>query len=412
MSSSVPVLLSLDTATDRVHAALAVGESVQCLDLPGGAQASSHLLPALQGLLQAQALAWSDLDAIAFGSGPGAFTGLRTACSVTQGLALGAGCPVIVLDTLMAVAEDARQQSPDLCPAGTTLWVLQDARMDELYVAAFDWTGTRWQVVQAAQLWPLTEPMLRWAPDADVSKGALRVCGNALAVYPDRFAPLLSFGTKVLGQDAAPRGRALSTLASQAWAAGDTVDVALALPRYVRDKVAQTTAERRAIAQGPRYTDRLMTEADIPAVLAMEQSACAHPSYAWSEDNYRASLRAGYWMRVRCEADTGRIVAVCVAMDGVDEIHLLNIAVARTLQGQGTARILLGLLYERCRVRHAGLLWLEVRPSNTRALALYRREGFVEVGLRKAYYPAPEGREDALVMKRDVDLGGVARAVD
>lgn len=69
-------------------------------------------------------------------------------------------------------------------------------------------------------------------------------------------------------------------------------------------------------------------------------------------------------------------------------------------------------MYERCRARQAGLLWLEVRPSNERALALYRREGFVEVGRRKAYYPAPEGREDALVMRRDIDLGGLARAVD
>jgi tRNA threonylcarbamoyladenosine biosynthesis protein TsaB len=412
MSFAAPVLLALDTATDRVHAALVVGDAVQTLDLPGGAQASAQLLPALQGMLHEAGLAWPDLDAIAFGSGPGAFTGLRTACSVTQGLALGADCPVIVLDTLMAVAEDARQQAPEDCPPGTEVWVLQDARMEELYVGAFTWRGQDWQVAQAAQLWPLSEPVARWASDA--GRGAeLRLCGNALRTYPDHFAPLWPLGAAVLGAaEAAPRGAALAALAQRAWLRGEAVDVALALPRYVRDKVAQTTAERRAIAQAPRYTDRMMTEADIPAVLAMEQAACAHPVHAWTEGNYRSSLRSGYWMRVRCETDSGRVVAVCVAMDGADEIHLLNIAVDRMLQGRGIARALLGLLYERCRARQAGVLWLEVRPSNGRARALYAREGFVEVGRRKAYYPAPEGREDALVMRRDIDLGGRARAVD
>lgn len=94
----------------------------------------------------------------------------------------------------------------------------------------------------------------------------------------DRFASLWPLGATVLGEaTAAPRAGALAALAQRAWARGDTVDVALALPRYVRDKVAQTTAERRAIAQAPRHIDRLMTEADIPAVLAMEQAACVPP---------------------------------------------------------------------------------------------------------------------------------------
>ena len=109
-----PVLLALDTATERLHIALSLGAGegarTQVQELPGGAQASNGLLPALQGLLNAAGLAWPDVSAIAFGAGPGAFTGLRTACSVTQGLALGLGVPVIALDTLMAVAEDARQQ--------------------------------------------------------------------------------------------------------------------------------------------------------------------------------------------------------------------------------------------------------------------------------------------------------------
>jgi ribosomal-protein-alanine N-acetyltransferase len=162
-----------------------------------------------------------------------------------------------------------------------------------------------------------------------------------------------------------------------------------------------------------RFVDRPMTEADIPAVRAMEQAACLHPVHAWSEDNYRSSMRAGYWVRVRCDAQSGAVAAVCVAMDGVDEVHLLNIAVDRCYHGHGVASSLLTVLYERCRQRQAASLWLEVRPSNAPALALYRREGFADIGLRKNYYPAPSGREDALVMKREISLvNGAPHALD
>lgn len=407
--SSLPVLLALDTATDRIHAALAVGDRVRTLDLPGGAQASSQLLPALKGLLSEAGLSWADLSAVAFGSGPGAFTGLRTACSITQGLALGADCPVIVLDTLMVVAEHARQQAPQWCPDGAEVWVLQDARMEELYVGSFCWQGQRWVPKQAPQLWSLDEPARRWA--ADTRDDLVRLCGNAMQVYPERFAFASAEGAAILVQPAMPAGAALAALAQAAWADGQTVDVALALPRYVRDKVAQTTAERQAAAQAPRFVDRPMTEADIPAVLAMEQAACLHPSHAWSEDNYRSSMRAGYWCRVRLDAASQQIVAVCVAMNGADEIHLLNIAVDKRWHGRGVARAFLGVLYERCQQQRASLLWLEVRPSNTPARALYGKEGFIEVGVRKGYYPAPDGREDAVVMRRDIDLGD-GRAVE
>lgn len=243
MSVAVPVLLALDTATDRVHAALAVGTAVQTLDLPGGAQASAQLLPALQGLLRDAGLTWSDLDAIAFGSGPGAFTGLRTACSVTQGLALGADCPVIVLDTLMAVAEDARQRHPARVAAGQRVWVLQDARMAELYVAAYEWDGQRWHEVVPAALWPQDEPARRWAV-ATADEPGLVLVGSGLAVWPESLSPTLLARGAHLDDQAVPSGAALIALAGEAWRRDQTTDAALLLPRYVRDKVAQTTAER------------------------------------------------------------------------------------------------------------------------------------------------------------------------
>jgi tRNA threonylcarbamoyladenosine biosynthesis protein TsaB len=262
-----PVLLSLDTATDRIHAALVAGSDVRTLDLPGGAQSSSTLLPALSALLAQAGLVWADLDAIAFGCGPGAFTGLRTACSVTQGLALGLACPVIAIDTLMAVAEDARLAAPSAWADGDTIWVLQDARMEELYVGAFTWRGLAWHATQAPQLWALDEPARRWADSVaappDMAAHALRWAGNAARAYPVQLAAVQAAEQAVGEHSAAPRGAALAELARAAWLRGDTLDAALALPRYVRDKVAQTTAERVAV-----QASRDATALNAPAVRA------------------------------------------------------------------------------------------------------------------------------------------------
>lgn len=160
---------------------------------------------------------------------------------------------------------------------------------------------------------------------------------------------------------------------------------------------------------------RSLTEADIEPWVTEERLSCLHALHAWTPENYRSSLRSGYWTRVLCEpGDTPgseRVVAVCVAMDGVDETHLLNIAVARAWQGRGLAAGLLQDLYERCHQARAASLWLEVRPSNARARALYLREGFVDIGVRRHYYPAEEGREDALVMRREIKLEA-AHAMD
>lgn len=166
--------------------------------------------------------------------------------------------------------------------------------------------------------------------------------------------------------------------------------------RPVPSDTAAPTPDQAAVG----LTARALTEGDIGAWVDQERQACSHPLHAWTPENYRSSLRAGYWSRVLCEGD--RVVAVCVAMDGVDETHLLNIAVALDWQGRGLAQVLLQALYERCQQQRAQALWLEVRPSNTRARSLYEREGFVDIGVRKHYYPAESGREDALVMRREI----------
>lgn len=242
-----PRLLVLDTATETVHLALAMPDGVRARAVEGGARSSVTLLPTLQALVAEVGLAWADIDAVGFGQGPGAFTGLRTACAVAQGLALGLGKPVLALDTLMAVAESARRARPDIAqglqasPATEPLWVLQDARMSEVYAAAYRRDPAQgWTQVSAPVLWPLDYLQ------AQVSEGRVRcAAGSALAAYPAAVEGLAG----PADPRAQPDGEALATLALAAWGRGEQLDPALALPLYVRDKVAQTTQERRDAAQ-------------------------------------------------------------------------------------------------------------------------------------------------------------------
>ena len=133
-------LLAFDTSTEAMSIAVARGGAVLEFQGPGGARSSTELIPQVLALMAQAELALPELDAVVFGSGPGSFTGLRTACSVAQGLALGAGLPVLPVETLMAVAEDARR----LTGADDVLAVL-DARMDEVYAARYRHDGALWQ---------------------------------------------------------------------------------------------------------------------------------------------------------------------------------------------------------------------------------------------------------------------------
>ena len=145
---------------------------------------------------------------------------------------------------------------------------------------------------------------------------------------------------------------------------------------------------------------RPMSTAHLDAVLAIEAAAYEFP---WSRGNFIDSIAAGYPARVLFGSGS-EVLGYVIAMAGVDEMHLLNITVAPAAQGRGHARFLIHALTVLCREHAALKLWLEVRASNARARAMYRRLGFVEVGVRKGYYPAPlAGREDAVVMSLAIE---------
>ena len=231
-----PPLLAFDTATDHMSVAVQARGQVWVHEGPGGAQASATLIPAILALLAQAQLRLQDLAAIAFGRGPGAFTGLRTACSVAQGLAFGAGLPVLPLDSLCAVAADA--QDPDQGDVTEEIWVTMDARMGEIYAACYSFDGADWRALVAPELTTPAALNARWkaAPPSAVA-------GSALSV----FAGQLDCGAAVLSPLALPRARAMLPLAQRLWQSGGAVDAAQALPLYVRDKVAQTTREREQI---------------------------------------------------------------------------------------------------------------------------------------------------------------------
>jgi len=142
---------------------------------------------------------------------------------------------------------------------------------------------------------------------------------------------------------------------------------------------------------------RPMTEADLPRIHRIELASYEYP---WSLGNFADSLRAGYSMWVR-EAE-GEIIGYYALMAAAGEAHLLNLTIAPMWRRHGLGRDLLEHCLARACDHRATSLFLEVRTSNAAAIALYHSSGFVELAVRRGYYPARDGREDALIMKKDL----------
>ncbi len=250
------VLLALDSSTETMALALSSPAGRLYFEAAGGPQASVRLVPEALALLARAGLSVAEVDAIAFGCGPGAFTGLRAACAVAQGLAFGAGKPVLSIDSLLLVAEDARQQAAAAGqPLVGPIWVAMDARIGEIYAAAYRFEtaafeAAAWVCVEAPALYKPEALRAHWQSPAAVAGSALTVYAEALLGSEPEPEPECQAQAQAQTQrrwpHSASRASALAELASQAWAGGALLDAALAMPVYVRDKVAQTTAERLA----------------------------------------------------------------------------------------------------------------------------------------------------------------------
>jgi tRNA threonylcarbamoyladenosine biosynthesis protein TsaB len=233
--TKAPILLAFDTATDVCSVALALGGHVVESSERVGHAHSERLLPMIDALLRERGLRLADCDAIAFGAGPGSFTGLRIACSVAQGLAWGAGKRVIPVGNLQALARRAFDERP----AARRVIAAIDARMREAYWAAYERRG-RGACIElaapalgaAAELGALFD---RWSPDV--------VAGDALNAFEELAGHAAAWQRLPdVHASAAP----IAALALEAWRAGRTVAPREAAPLYVRDRVALTVDERRA----------------------------------------------------------------------------------------------------------------------------------------------------------------------
>jgi tRNA threonylcarbamoyladenosine biosynthesis protein TsaB len=215
-------LLALDTATEQCSAALSLDGRVMERSQLTQRSHAELILPMIDELLKEAGVTLQELDALAFGRGPGAFTGVRIAVGVAQGLALGAGLPVVPISNLAAVAQQ------DALP-GMRVLVCMDARMSEVYWASF-------AVGADGLVSPTSEERVSSPAQVDANAGGLDFgVGTGFGAYPllvERFA-----GLRIEAQRL-PRAREIARLAERDWQRGNTVSAAQALPVYLRDQVA------------------------------------------------------------------------------------------------------------------------------------------------------------------------------
>ena len=220
------IILAIETSSEIASVALSHNDTLYARESSGVTTHSQAILPMVQAVLADAGIALQDCDAIAYGAGPGSFTGVRTACGIAQGLAYGLQLPVLPVVTLQALAQTCYEQTE----AKDVLTVI-DARMGEVYWAQYRYDGD-WKTI--------IEPTLSTAAGVQ-AVGEVIVCGNGLAAYLDDFpAFFVATGMPTL----MPHARQIALLGARAFARGESVAASLAEPLYLRNKVALTTIER------------------------------------------------------------------------------------------------------------------------------------------------------------------------
>jgi tRNA threonylcarbamoyladenosine biosynthesis protein TsaB len=223
-------ILALDTSTEYLSLALVLDGKAFVRDLHAGQTHSQRILPLLRGLLDEAGVELAQLDGIAFGAGPGSFTGLRIGCGVAQGLAFGANLPVVGISTLQALAKASGANKVIAC---------LDARMGEVYHAAYELRDKAWHEVMAPGL---------YKPDAvpPIPGNDWVGSGSGWKVYGELLAAQYAVQLADTIPDAYPHALAIAQLAVPLFEAGQGRPAAEAAPIYVRNKVALKTSEREA----------------------------------------------------------------------------------------------------------------------------------------------------------------------
>lgn len=221
-------ILALDTSTEYCSIALLLDGEVLSREVLAERRHSELILPMLQRVLEETGLTLAQLDGIAFGAGPGSFTGLRIACGVTQGLAFGAELPVMGICTLEALAQEAGD--------GNVITAL-DARMNEIYHAVYTKSAEGWRTV--------SEPTLCFPQHAPLVPGCdWTGCGSGFSMYDKALLTRYDGSVSHFIGGLRPRARAIVQLAAPRFAKGLGIDPADAVPLYIRNKVALKERER------------------------------------------------------------------------------------------------------------------------------------------------------------------------
>ncbi|MDR2016676.1 MAG: tRNA (adenosine(37)-N6)-threonylcarbamoyltransferase complex dimerization subunit type 1 TsaB [Burkholderiales bacterium] len=233
-------VLALETSTHWLSVAVGDAAGWVTRDIEVGPGHSGRILPLAQEALEEARTSLKQIDAIAFGAGPGSFTGVRIACGVAQGLALGVGVPLVPVCSLLAVAEAARTKH-----GIERVCVVTDARMREVYAAAWRHQAGAWDEVMAPMVVRPEEAAACFGKIIEATEGeeAWSVVGDGLIAYPE-------LGTALpwqnIEENMRPTAQTVGVLALAAWTRGDVVTAAEAVPLYVRQRVALTSAERAA----------------------------------------------------------------------------------------------------------------------------------------------------------------------
>lgn len=223
-------ILALDTSTEYLSLALMLDEDVLSENLHAGQTHSQLILPMIGGMLSKAGVALKELDGIAFGAGPGSFTGLRIGCGVAQGLAFGANLPVAGVSTLLALACGSEASKVIAC---------MDARMGEVYHAAYVKSDADWSEVQP--------PGLYKPEDVPAIKGNDWIgIGSGWAAHGDALRVVYKEQLSEIKPEAFPTAAAIARLSEPVFKAGLGVPAAQAAPIYIRNKVAFTMRERGA----------------------------------------------------------------------------------------------------------------------------------------------------------------------
>ncbi|MDR0247455.1 MAG: tRNA (adenosine(37)-N6)-threonylcarbamoyltransferase complex dimerization subunit type 1 TsaB [Burkholderiales bacterium] len=236
-------VLALETSTHWLSVAVGDAAGWVTRDIEVGPGHSGRILPLVQETLTKAGMSLKRLDAIAFGAGPGSFTGVRIACGVAQGLALGADMPLVPVCSLLAIAEAARVKHDR--HGLDRVCTVTDARMREVYAAAWQHQGGAWHEVMAPMVARPEEAKAHFQGIIEATEGKemWSIAGDGLVVYPELSA---AFPWRVVEANMRPVAQAVGTLALAAWVRGDVTTATEAAPLYVRQRVALTSAERVA----------------------------------------------------------------------------------------------------------------------------------------------------------------------